>query len=67
MCLDIFKECSAIQKNKQYYTYMFKHTHTKHLIGVSNMRSCEKQEVQLVNIDELAADALTVQRVFVVP
>lgn len=28
------------------------------------MRSCEKQELQLVNVDELASDALSVHKEF---
>lgn len=41
-----------------------KYIHTKCQIGVSNMRSCEKQEIQLGNADELASDALSVHKVF---
>lgn len=38
--------------------------HSKCLIGVSNMSSSEKQEIQLGNVDELASDALSVHKVF---
>lgn len=41
-----------------------KNIYTKCLIGVSNMSSSEKQEIQLGNVDELASDALSVHKVF---
>lgn len=63
MCLDTFREYSSIQENnfkkQQNPTHIYIYIHTKCLLGVSIMRSCEKQEIQLVNADELASDALT--------
>lgn len=55
MCLHTFTEHSVIFKTI--------YTHTKCLIGVANMRSCEKQEIQLGNVNELASDALSVHKV----
>lgn len=55
MCLHTFTKHSVILK---------KYIHTKCLIGVANMRSCEKPEIQLENVDELASDALSVHKVF---
>lgn len=55
MCLHTFTEHSIVLK---------KYIHTKCLIGVSNMRSREKQEIQLGNVDELASGAFSVHKVF---
>lgn len=56
MCLHTFTEHSVTLKNI--------YIHSKCLIGVSNMSSSEKQEIQLGNVDELASDALSVHKVF---